>query len=1609
MAFEEENISMFTPEDLPAEQLPPESRLVPHSKATDLAFYTSRLRSPEEVQTAFNQVYDDLTTSGMSTALNNAQNAWVEEQDVENKVIISSLIEDETISKRDKIALLNQYSSGYINPDLKQKYAMQLASIDNSQGPLEQEAQEFQVNELQPVLQQSEVVRQEEDDNDWFQDTLGEVISVINLVPQVIAGTGDFLTRAVQAVRMYKQNGEVDWEELAKTTENLEEGALKTLNTLSIEPIAKMLGLDDDLQESYVTAGLGKVGEGFEWLAEKIAEKKILGIDSKEQAMFALEVLGIAVPAGFATKSALKGMKHKAGGGADTSLKANPKAGGDVVTEALTEKNGNKKAKELNTEKENIVAENVLPDADDGAPVTGLKVDINNRLSKVVDDTNMNDRLLFETTFDDNIVKREARIQDVERRKAIAEEAGLTQNLASSRYNMYGTRLEGKMVFSQTTDYPFTTKRATLETANKLKEIADDLATREVSIDLERGITLKDKPLKQKNTVMIRDIKSNEIFTIDEFKKTKFDNRQFQVELNYRKNYDLLADEMLGEAFTDIEVPSLLGKKIGTYLNRTRLGEYLFGTGFTAQWFEKARAALSPKAGRIRKDIVREFNYLTDQNKHLRNETAQLIDMHSKYKADHVSKVRLRKAFRHLDTADIDKLDQIQQSWRKAQNELYEITNQGEKQRLVKNGYGKGVFIDGEYKGAVKSVSKDDLTGYDMKTLRVYDPKLDEFVEFKHNKNRTDGFYSEDGRKIVKLDSRDRNRIRKDKEVGESSDFMLVKDAEIDILPTRVLPKMKGYAQREYKSNFFIEVRPKEGTIIHNGKKLTGAALDDFIETKGTARTAYEAELLTKQLQKDLGDKFEVLTPRSAKLDNIRDYTAEYRLHNDQYQNALARSDDMKTVNGDIRSLYDDVLVDPKEALNRAANRIVRTGSYEQFDMAFTKKFEQDFKPVLRDGRFPQSEADISAAGKPPMPGKDLAKMEAEAKALFNRQRHFQNNVVNKGDAVFQNLMHSVADIFEKVKIGDKQLLRGASLGARKVGDVGYTGVMNQGKRLASLMYITFQMPMRHLIIQPMMFLEQSIIFPKTFRSTMTKTPVHVVNLLSEGNPLVRADAPKMIKMLPEKYRAEFMDELKAMRSQGILESIDQNLAMQEVLKGHSKQLKPTPGFLGGISDKLASKYKTAETIFNKMGFSAGELTNRVGLWLQNKERWKANPKNKGKDWRDPRALEEISFEAWKQSGAMTSAGAYAFQRTGVLSFLTQFQSINMKGFMNILQDNATNLTRMDRAKLVANRIAMHGVEYGAPLAGGKYLIDYLMSSDDPQVVEYAEEMRRGYLDRFFNIMTSSITGEESDVTISQSASLGATNAYADIGESLLNIGRFISGDPDARAPNIPSVQALSRVWEKAQKATHLFRYQPVTADSLKDSLATLTEVTSFGSNTMKMLSMLAYEDIVTNYGKSKGIAPKVSDAVWQSLGMKTRAEADQWRQKELMRNVDERIKEASQDMTTIISNIMSKDPDNADKFFGTLNQLISILEQSETFSPSEMDRIVERVVKEDANRYKNNETDTIIGWIQKTDSKSPDVQKIISLFGSHPDPVVRELVDILKGKPLKPIDEENE
>ena len=1564
-------------------------------EAKEKAFYFAAQSDMDTAVNTFDKTYDELTQTGYSQSYDNAEKAYQKDEDESRKVIIANLISDPSIDERTKKRVLRQYTiGGYVPKTLKDKYIEDVALTELSQSTEESDAQTEVVNSLNERLNDNKAKGALESttflktlDEDYAKPISAEAASLGgNLGIGTIKGVSEFLYKIAHLTVDLLKGKKVDIARYKKEWEenNQQDKVVDWFKDLDPKFLAKWLGVEKEFDEAYTTGALGWVGDQFEFIAEKAVEKGIA--KNKETALFTMEGIGFLIPG--ALKYGKKGynkLVHPRDSVIDNTITANPKLGGDSLVGMLDNEDGAALAEAMGTSQEAVIAENVLPKTGKKADQNGPIPDINRRLKQQEGLTDA-EQIIYDSLFDDNIINSESRFIDFERRLNIAKSTKLYNNLAASTFNMGDKFLTGEMVFTQGPDYAFASKKATLNAISNLKPVVDKFDGTGV--------------------INVRDLKTNKVYEADKFAKSKLDKGEFQIEYSFKKEYNLLKDNpVIKDSRLDSEEITMFGLKTGGY-KTSSISEYFSGTGFYPRWVEIARRAVPEKAENLISRITSRMDNLVKANRDispimgnvaLKMEQKKVnVFTESELANLEIDGVRLGDK---LSTEQLKRLDTMQNEWRNTQDILYEITNQGEKTRLMNDGYDKGIYINNKPTLMFAKEIKEFKNPNNI-PKEVLDIDSGTIVRYIPDENKLNVFNKKDtsvnvagGKKLVRLHKRQYD------DAGVSTDYALISSkgkSELKILPRQVVNKLPGHYYKAYESHFFIRTKPTY--VRHNGieyGKGTGRAVpDDFIQIKGTATTRYEADALVKEMSDPNSPNFvadaEVLEPIRSRADSLTDHLAAYKIETDNYKNALARAEDVRVLEGD------NVIMDPLKALHESSRRIVNTTAGSQFEKAFRDKFVKDFDKVIPGNTFPTSLNEISVAAKNLPASPELAALEAEARSAWRRHDHFvQAGEVNVFDRGWFNSLQALSDFLER----GKYKLDGSSI--RKLSNMGFTGLSAQGKAVATRLMITYVLPMRHWAIQPMMFLEQAAVFPKTAKATFQRTPLMVQELLGMDVSLQK----KAILRDPKAIR-EYDLELKAIKEANVMESINQNLAAHEVLGRRITSFDEGTSIAGKVFRPIQAGEARLASIFNKYGFATGELANRVGMFIQTKERWKAS--NPGKDWTTRSQIQEIAQSSWEQSGSMTRAGALQFQRQPLLSFLTQFQAINVKGLMQVLQDNATNLSRAERARLIGTRVLLHGVKYGTLGGLGKAIYDYFANHEDESIREKADLLERGFLDLFIQTTAELALNTESDVSISESASVSASNAPIEILTGLFQTLAFMGGDRSAEAPNIPFNKALGRVMESVSKASDVFKYRGLTGDSAFESMAALFEMTSAGSNITKARRAWRMHDLYTKNGYAKGLEITKTDAFWQAFGFRTYKEAALQYGEEIKRKKEDRIKDAITDLDETFVHVFTGSRAEIESKLQLLNFEINLLREEGKYTDSDLNKIYTEVLNRQASRAINTRTGSLLTYVLNTDGQGEDVKAILTLLKNvkKGDPVLEDYYDILVNKKLNPLKE---
>ena len=374
-------------------------------------------------------------------------------------------------------------------------------------------------------------------------------------------------------------------------------------------------------------------------------------------------------------------------------------------------------------------------------------------------------------------------------------------------------------------------------------------------------------------------------------------------------------------------------------------------------------------------------------------------------------------------------------------------------------------------------------------------------------------------------------------------------------------------------------------------------------------------------------------------------------------------------------------------------------------------------------------------------------------------------------------------------------------------------------------------------------------------------------------------------------------------------------------------------GSLEKLYKGLEAPYKTIVKTSKTAGFTVGELSNRLGLWLTLRE----IKKKEGKDVSSQRVLDEISKDSLEISGGMTEGGAYAYQHLPVLNLLTQFASISHKLTMMLFQDSATILSMKQRAGLAAFRMAWYGPKYGLPLGIGIWLNEMLKGLDSEQAQEYAILFDKGGgVDLVYNSLLSAATGDDVEAIYSMTL-----NPYgSEIGgfvydyiESILGLMTGMASE-DAR---YPSSAFYGRVGDAIKELSTMWRVDDTyvsNLEKLKMSAISIARISSGWNNISKAHLILATGDKFSKLGQPYGLHPTVGEAWAQAVGFITVKEVEMWAMAQAISDQTKRNKQMAQDMFKFVLDSGKMDEGDA---MEAMNQVVNILRDNPYFSESDL------------------------------------------------------------------------
>ena len=1533
----------------------------PEKQASDRAFYTARSYS-NNPEADYQKIKTELSQTGNSELFDIAKKAWVQEQDVNKKNVVISLLGDQTVSNEEKKDALLSYSlGGYLSKDLKDKYIQKTAKEQYSESPVQVEAQKAllaKVPQLSKKLQDS--VAQEKINNGAA--TITDYLAGTGLtIADLGIGIGTGVLGVLQAVK--------EWDAVAgqKLARELTE-KVRTPMYKSLNPSKKAKEVNDTILGtlSYLGIPAEKIGE---WVTENTGSANI-GLTSKV-ALDPLNyvgvgtVLAVAKVGTKATKAAVNLATRRDAPILATSI-ANPKAAESALKQGFNDATG-QTFNSMGTSNGQAIYEAVLPkilSESEEKLMPDLADYFRSRDAEFQD-------IFVNSRFDVNSQPlAEARIKDFSLVNDILKDSRTSGYIQNKSFfsNIDGNTYEGVAVYGKTDKYLFNSTEEALAKLVSVKEAIKDLPN-----ELKKDVSIVDNLTGKK--YVDRAIAPNEgVFPISELLTDPAfkDNRnQFSVNWAWKKDYDELGALLFGPDAVTSSLsfgPGPLKNINVSSIARSPVSNWFLNPGYLPSWVEKSFARHAPRVARDQSIISRDFDTHIAKTKHPK-ELDELVRIAEEGKVDHFTIDEIGAKYTYLNQQQVKNLFTSYSTWRRTTHYLHALANLKQRRDLYTDGFTRGLYLDGKYSEPINPNWK--IESINSIPSKVWDYDLNSPIKFQLNEDRIlEGTFDIGGKKLVQL-----KNPYKHEDTGHVYEFALVGGAKssINLLPERVVPRTPGYSPIKTMEHFFVQRTPKE--LVINGVTVNDPTrLANYTEIIGAGATRKEAQKLAEAFSAKYPDH--ELTIKQDNAVNFNTVVNDLQTADNLNRHAMKRGERLPTLTGPAR--VEDRMV----TLHKTIRSLVSQNAWDPFEKNFQEAFVASYREFLTNGEFPRILSDISPT---PNASLDVMKKVEEARAIYRKYAKMKS-FGTMSDQVWQKGFHMLADVIDQWKVPSDLL--------RNVGNKGES-VFSTGKKLASVLFINLA-PQRQWIVQMGTLLEMAAIYPINAINVFIDTLAYRGALMAESEMLAGISKGKSTQYFQKIFskmstaeQVEFKDTLAAIKKSGLMESIDANLLVQGVftdlntplVRSTASKIMEAPGQVG----------KAVSTAGRAIGFDPAEATNRLGLWLVAKDLWKkAHP---GENWNTPRAIEEISYEEFRLSGSMARAGALAYQE-GILSSFMQFAAVSQKLTMNLFQDNATMLTSGQRARLAAVRLLMYGPRFGLPIGG---MIDYYINQvENDETKDLLKKAERGLLDVALNALITAVTNEKADVNISKDFSPYSPMGLATI-ETFFEMAKIFDDKP--KSPRFPSLAAVTSLEETYSKIKGWFTVKPM--NTLDDYIKVFNEVAKLSSgwsNISKAAVMFAINDKYTKSGNLLGLNSTRGEAFMQILGVTTFREEDALKAGMGLSERTQEIKSMAKDIHSTLQSIYKAYPEDADKQAEYLSSLVTVLDWPE------QDRLdlYMAVLDLDKNSQVTMKDSVMLKILEKTSNdNSQDLNKLRGhiLRVYKDDPNVKGLFEFMQGK----------
>ena len=709
-------------------------------------------------------------------------------------------------------------------------------------------------------------------------------------------------------------------------------------------------------------------------------------------------------------------------------------------------------------------------------------------------------------------------------------------------------------------------------------------------------------------------------------------------------------------------------------------------------------------------------------------------------------------------------------------------------------------------------------------------------------------------------------RLRKTEIIGdEGTNFILLKDTDINKLPQMVLKKRPGYLPQTNESNYFLT---RSTTVKIDGVK------QNRLSTVGVASSLKEANLAKKNgnLNRKGGEEYDWKHDRALTYDEFVDSSLDLYQHTGGlfYSKRGDRMSDTSNVASKIR--------DPLAAAVSGISRVSRDATMTQYIRDMKARFVDTYGDMLLKREFPTEAKDIKVPGKAWTP--ELAKARTMFRSIqmfdgYGQYSSFRKNAVILSD-IAETYLGKPGEVLAK-------LIRSQA----DSDPVSFIRGKNFEFQIATN-------PIAQFVLQPTQALNMIALGAnaRDFQRgwSISKLARQRADVLLSDEDL--AGTARSLGMSVSELR----QDIQAFRRSGMGAAVTAHETARDAAPGLSRAI--DQGAIGRVTSAATETLYTKPVGVLRRGFERGEEFNLGVHWLTAKKRWMKD--NKGKSPYTPEAQAAIQGEARSLSLSMIRTGDFAYQR-GILALPTQYLAVTHKQLLLMLPGGSKAVTTSEKAKIALLQLGL----WGPTGLGLGALWEYIATENELNLSEGAMQVvTDGMTEAVINGGLNMIFDDETDLDIAGRYAPGGginDNLFTVIMESFLNnevqdVWKLIFG---------PTKSTFNRFYEAGKAARIVFNTDGIHLEGIQNAGEKFLSVLSSYNNINKNL---VYGNIgyVTDKNGVKLYEPSTAELIGSAvLGIPSNKMNDYYATKRAKRKYDEWIDDMATEYHQHLVNIV--------------------------------------------------------------------------------------------------------